>query len=996
MSSEHSQSQAQTPQRVSFLRAASSSLPSAPTLMPRWLHASENGKTWTPFGNRDHSRLEEAWNDNFHSWQEWKRIRERVALGKKLGKGDVGNHLYEVDLRLHKLSTVFWKSQPTSVRRGTWFLDGSKLTPCTDAVAEELESLWGSIKPYLPSYAEELRSSVSLGSDADDKLKCRLQSQKSSYVIFLGPYLARIYADDVSTRFAKTIWTAWSGEHAGGTLVARGYDNAQQLLKTRGVADTKSSTSGSSKKTGQTSGTATPPRVVSLSTDKTKKSRPASSSSNHSGSSTVVEEKQNLANRASGLHQAVGRPSGDAEATRAEATAAAASTDASGNGPTLTSASLPANENTGTQPTSRPASGTESFVRSLGNRLSMFGVGGIAGPSPFPTQDIRDSLGQTSAGEQEAGELKEMEGEKSKASAGLGDGNDNGADRGAEGQSAEMNTFVDEDEEEEEPPEHLVLVWHGIGQKLAEEWKSLDFALAVSSMRTLMSRRAASKPPSDVGGGGLPGLIGGRRVQFIPVMWRSALDDFQPPRQEEGDEDEHLDNQFGLEQIFGSNEKDSIPFVKTLISGVALDIPFYLSHHKGEIMNRVRAHTNFVWRLWNQRNPRFLARGGKTHLIAHSLGAAIAADVLSAQPTFAGELGAISSYETQLVFDVSSLYLLGSPVALFMWLQQAQLIARKGREGTKDSSRDEALERSGRFGCLAVDRCFNIAAMTDPIGTRLNACVDARYAQIIKPHVLAKAVTAILRGQPGALSESTSTSTGIFGTWARGSSGPGGARPSSSAQDSDEANAPDGGGIDTLGLMSTPLEASAEDVAGSAKTAAESGSSGSEWIQRFAPKKVKAAYAEKRNTVSAGAMAAATAALAQVSATGQVESGSHSQASTLKSAYNLEQEVDFGATERPSTAEAEVSEKAVESDADGMALTQRSRAERRMRALSPLGSVDFVIPLQASLISHQYLEMLYSHAGYWQDPSFADFLLATLFSTREQLDQARQRLEKPE
>lgn len=83
---------------------------------------------------------------------------------------------------------------------------------------------------------------------------------------------------------------------------------------------------------------------------------------------------------------------------------------------------------------------------------------------------------------------------------------------------------------------------------------------SVSSMRTLMSRRAASKPPSDVGGAGLPGLIGGRRVQFIPVMWRSALDDFVPPRMEEGEqeEEEHLDNQFGLEEIFGSNEKDSV------------------------------------------------------------------------------------------------------------------------------------------------------------------------------------------------------------------------------------------------------------------------------------------------------------------------------------------------------------------------------------------------------------------------------------------------------
>lgn len=104
-----------------------------------------------------------------------------------------------------------------------------------------------------------------------------------------------------------------------------------------------------------------------------------------------------------------------------------------------------------------------------------------------------------------------------------------------------------------------------------------------------------------------------------------------------------------------------------------------------------------------QRNPDFLAKGGKTSLIAHSLGAAIAADVLSEQPTHATPPSELNTFEAQLAFDVSSLYLLGSPVALFMWLGRSQLIARKGREGTENSPKDEALDRT-RYGCLAVDR----------------------------------------------------------------------------------------------------------------------------------------------------------------------------------------------------------------------------------------------------------------------------------------------------
>lgn len=45
--------------------------------------------------------------------------------------------------------------------------------------------------------------------------------------------MARIYTEAVTTRLAKSLWTAWSGEHAGGQLVARGYTKARGLLRTR-------------------------------------------------------------------------------------------------------------------------------------------------------------------------------------------------------------------------------------------------------------------------------------------------------------------------------------------------------------------------------------------------------------------------------------------------------------------------------------------------------------------------------------------------------------------------------------------------------------------------------------------------------------------------------------------------------------------------------------------------------------------------------------------
>lgn len=170
----------------------------------------------------------------------------------------------------------------------------------------------------------------------------------------------------------------------------------------------------------------------------------------------------------------------------------------------------------------------------------------------------------------------------------------------------------------------LVLVWHGIGQRLAEEWKSMDFTLAVSSLRTLAHKRQAKASLSDVGGGGMPALSKGHRVQFIPVLWRATLQDFEPPATDDAAAEEHLNNRFDIDEILSS---DTIPLVRQLISGVLFDIPLHLSQHREEILSRVIRKTNRVWRLFAQRNDQFLAHGGRTSLIAHSLGAALAVDM---------------------------------------------------------------------------------------------------------------------------------------------------------------------------------------------------------------------------------------------------------------------------------------------------------------------------------------------------------------------------------
>lgn len=147
------------------------------------------------------------------------------------------------------------------------------------------------------------------------------------------------------------------------------------------------------------------------------------------------------------------------------------------------------------------------------------------------------------------------------------------------------------------------------------------------------------------------------------------------------------------------------------------------------------------------------------HVLGHSLGSALVAEILSNQPTtvpsvrtLPKEVSTARASDERLsrapvthrralthlsfilqalyssnrfIFNVSSLFLVGSPLGLFFSLQQAQLIPRRvsyalphyferaaahstrlqsqGRLRTTDSALDVALDRAGRFGCLAVD-----------------------------------------------------------------------------------------------------------------------------------------------------------------------------------------------------------------------------------------------------------------------------------------------------
>ncbi|CAG8400425.1 unnamed protein product [Penicillium salamii] len=304
-------------------------------------------------------------------------------------------------------------------------------------------------------------------------------------------------------------------------------------------------------------------------------------------------------------------------------------------------------------------------------------------------------------------------------------------------------------EESRPPPTDLVLVIHGIGQKLSERMESFHFTHAINAFRREVNMELNNEPVwphvrQDHGG-----------IMVLPVNWRTKLS-LDDPDVESGVEDP-ASNNFSLDDI----TPQTLPAIRSLISDVMLDIPYYLSHHKPKMVKAVIREANRVYRLWCKNNPGF-QENGRVHLIAHSLGSVMAVDILSQQPTHVPhfEFSNTPLHSDIFEFDTRHLFLCGSPAGFFLLLNKASLLPRKGRN--KPGSEGDDLLRgvageAGQYGCLAVDNLYNIMHTTDPIAYRVNAAVDSELSNTLKM---------------GAIPSSTSTFWQSFGSVFRWSSTP--------------------------------------------------------------------------------------------------------------------------------------------------------------------------------------------------------------------------------
>ena len=289
-------------------------------------------------------------------------------------------------------------------------------------------------------------------------------------------------------------------------------------------------------------------------------------------------------------------------------------------------------------------------------------------------------------------------------------------------------------------PTDLILVVHGIGQKLSERVESFHFTHAINAFRrqvNLELNEEVVKPwlRHDLEG-----------VMVLPINWRSnlKLDSGELEQDPNQKVSSSAKNQFTLKDITA----ESLPAVRNLISDVMLDIPYYLSHHKPKMIEAVISEANRVYRLWCSNNQSF-HQSGRVHLLAHSLGSVMALDILSKQPTELPEQVDFPNMKGRIrndifEFDTKSLFFCGSPAGFFLLLNRAPLVPRKGRmkPDTETAGANGGVGGStGTFGCLAVDNIYNIMHYNDPVAYCLNACVDVDYATSLKPAFVPSAST---------------------------------------------------------------------------------------------------------------------------------------------------------------------------------------------------------------------------------------------------------------
>lgn len=314
-------------------------------------------------------------------------------------------------------------------------------------------------------------------------------------------------------------------------------------------------------------------------------------------------------------------------------------------------------------------------------------------------------------------------------------------------------------EEQSREIEHLILVTHGIGQRLGLRIESVNFVHDINTFRKTIKAVYADSPDLKALNAELDQADAvNSRIQVLPICWRHLLDfpkqSLKHNRREQDLADVELDDEDypSLEDI----SVEGVPAVRNLITDLALDILLYQSPaYKDHISRIVLEECNRIYHLFMDRNPDFK---GKISLVGHSLGSAIMFDLLCRQGQhFQKEWDDEATSHLKLDFEVEDFYALGSPIGLFQMLK-GRTIAARPSVGTKnaalgatmdDPMLDSAPLNKNKKARPPLDpvagdvpvsspqcaQIFNIFHPTDPISYRVEPLISPSMSSL-KPQPL--------------------------------------------------------------------------------------------------------------------------------------------------------------------------------------------------------------------------------------------------------------------
>ncbi|KAI4164831.1 MAG: hypothetical protein LQ342_001464 [Letrouitia transgressa] len=240
--------------------------------------------------------------------------------------------------------------------------------------------------------------------------------------------------------------------------------------------------------------------------------------------------------------------------------------------------------------------------------------------------------------------------------------------------------------------EHLILITHGIGQRLGLRVENLNFIRDVNKFRKNLKSVYDVSPDLKALNNELDKLPSNCRIQVLPVVWRHLLDFPKQSFKQNGKEQDLTDaDAFSEEETYPSLNDitvDGVPGVRNLITDLALDILLYQSAYREHIAGIVQRECNQIYALFVKRNPNFR---GKVSLIGHSLGSAILFDILCRQKyderpsstrnkRHSRRVGSLVGQEPRdlsLNFPVENFFCLGSPLGLYQMLKGRKIAARE-------------------------------------------------------------------------------------------------------------------------------------------------------------------------------------------------------------------------------------------------------------------------------------------------------------------------------